>query len=248
MKLLIINPNISKSVSDLIEKEANRVAAKKTQIAVRTAPFGVGYIETNAEALIGGYAALNLLAEHGSEYDAAIIAAFGDPGLTAAQEISEIPVVGLSSSAFMTACLAGERFSIIAISKRIVPWYRGCVASNGVSDRLASIRSLSKPLGDVSDIQSAHRSDLTDLCMQAVEEDNANTIIIAGAPLAGLANSLKSEVSVPLIDGVSCAVKQAELLVNLGVRRPAGAREAILPSKPQSGLSSELAALMTTSS
>ena len=56
MKLLLINPNTSHSVSDLIAAEARRAAAPGTQISVLTAPFGVAYIETRFESLVGAYA------------------------------------------------------------------------------------------------------------------------------------------------------------------------------------------------
>ncbi len=46
-----------------------------------TAPFGVAYIETRFEALIGAYATAQLAAEHHAGHDAVIVAAFGDPGL-----------------------------------------------------------------------------------------------------------------------------------------------------------------------
>ncbi|MBL6946015.1 MAG: aspartate/glutamate racemase family protein [Rhodospirillales bacterium] len=247
MKLLIVNPNISTSVTELIEAEARRTAGKDTEITMETASFGVEYIETPAEALIGAYATLNILAERHADYDAAIIAAFGDPGLAEAQEIFDIPVVGLSRAAFMTACLAGERFSIVAISNRIVQWYRNCVAANGLSSRLASVRSLPAPKTDVGNIQEKHGKDLLELCDFAVRKDGADSIIVAGAPLAGLATKLRGEISAPLIDGVSSAVSQAELLVFRKVHRHMGFRKANRPSKAQTGLNPALAALMTTS-
>ena len=56
MKLLLVNPNTSASVTDLIRAEAERTAAPGTDVQVLTAPFGVAYIETRFEALIGAYA------------------------------------------------------------------------------------------------------------------------------------------------------------------------------------------------
>ena len=50
MHLLLINPNISDSVSALIEAEARRSASPGTTVEVLTAPFGVAYIETRFEA------------------------------------------------------------------------------------------------------------------------------------------------------------------------------------------------------
>ena len=56
MRLLVINPNISDSVTRLIGDEARRAAAPGTNLTLLTAPFGVAYIETRFEALVGAYA------------------------------------------------------------------------------------------------------------------------------------------------------------------------------------------------
>ncbi len=85
--LLLINPNTSDSVSELIRAEAERSASAGTEIEVLTAPFGVAYIETRFEALIGAYAAAELAAEHHANFDAVIVAAFGDPGLDGLREV-----------------------------------------------------------------------------------------------------------------------------------------------------------------
>ena len=50
MRLLLLNPNISDSVSSLIRAEAQRCASPGTEVTVLTAPFGVAYIETPGEA------------------------------------------------------------------------------------------------------------------------------------------------------------------------------------------------------
>ena len=118
MRILLINPNISESVSDLIRAEAQRSAAPGTELKVLTAPFGVAYIETRLEALIGAYAAAELAAEHGPQHDAVIIAAFGDPGLAGIRELLPMPVLGLTESGLATASRVGHRVSINAISQR----------------------------------------------------------------------------------------------------------------------------------
>ncbi|MCQ9617892.1 aspartate/glutamate racemase family protein [Paenalcaligenes niemegkensis] len=244
MRLLIVNPNISTSVSELIEKEARRVASPQVEINVVTAPFGVAYIETRAEAAVGGYATLTALAEHYSDYDAAIVAAFGDPGLLAAREILPIPVMGMTESALMTASMLGGKISIVAISRRIRTWYEETVARYGMSSRLASIRCLENSLRNIATIQDDHGEQLITLCKQAVEEDGADVIIIAGAPLAGLARTVADRIPVPLVDGVSCAVRQAEAIVGINTRSSQAGSYAPPPDKPVAGLSPALMALI----
>ncbi|MES2976864.1 MAG: aspartate/glutamate racemase family protein [Pseudomonadota bacterium] len=244
MRLLIINPNISASVTELIHSEAMRSASPGTEITMQTAAFGVAYIETRFEALIGAYATAQLAAEHYPDHDAVIVAAFGDPGLAGLREVLPVPVLGLTESALASACLLGHRFSIIAISQRIQAWYREVVEANGLSLRLASIRALDRPLASIGGVQADHTQQLLELCNRAVKEDGAEVIILAGAPLAGLARALRGQLPVPVVDGVSSAVRHAESMVALA---PGKAREGSFappPFKPHQGLPDAIARLL----
>jgi allantoin racemase len=243
-RLLLINPNISDSVTALIQAEAERSTAPGTTLEVLTAPFGVAYIETRCEALIGGYAALQLAAEHHHAADAVIVAAFGDPGLPALREALPLPVVGLTEAALASACLLGQRFSIVAISQRIRAWYRETVEACGLVSRLASIRGLDEPLADIGSVQADQGERLVQLAERCVADDGADVIVLAGAPLAGLARRLKGRLPVPCVDGVSSAVRHAESLVAL---QPGAARAgscAPPPVKPNRGLPPALARLL----
>ena len=69
-------------------------------------------------------------------------------------------------------------------------------------------------------------------------------IVLAGAPLAGLARSLAGRLPVPTVDGVSSAVRHVESMVAL---RPAKARQgsyAPLPIKPNRGLAPAMVRLL----
>jgi Asp/Glu/hydantoin racemase len=244
VKLLVINPNISDSVTSLIQAEAERSASAGTQLTMLTAPFGVAYIETRFEALIGAFAVAQLAAAHHVGHDAVIIAAFGDPGLGGLREALPVPVLGLTESALASACLLGHRFSIIAISQRIQAWYREVVEANGLIGRLASIRALDRPLASIGNVQDEHAQGLRTLCERAVAEDGAEVIILAGAPLAGLARSLRGQLPVPVVDGVSSAVKHAESLVALAPGKAMHGSFAPPPAKPNRGLPDAIARLL----
>jgi Asp/Glu/hydantoin racemase len=244
MKLLIINPNISHSVTALIEAEARRTAAADTQILMGTAESGVAYIETRFEALLGGHAAALIAGEQLGNYDAVLVAAFGDPGLLALKEALDVPVVGMTEAALMTAAQLGQRISIIAISHRITSWYRECVTQNGMLSRLASIRHLDRPLRDAGSVQQDHAERLLELSQLAVKEDGADVLILAGAPLAGLARGLAGQLPVPVVDGVSCGVAQAQLLHRLQAGSAREGSFARPPVKPNQGLPAGLKALL----
>ncbi|HRP96482.1 MAG TPA: aspartate/glutamate racemase family protein [Rhodocyclaceae bacterium] len=244
MKLLVVNPNISDSVSELIAAEARRAASPGVAIEVLTAPIGVAYIETRAEAAVGAYAVLNMLAEHHHGYDAAVVAAFGDPGLQAAREMLPIPVVGLTEAALMSAAMLGGRFSIVAISRRIRAWYQETVELHGLGARLASIRCLEEALADIGTVQTDKGAQLLALCAAAIAHDGADVIIIAGAPLAGLARTIADRIPVPVVDGVSSAVRHAETLAALAPRAASAGSYAPPPQKDWKGLSPALARLI----
>lgn len=244
MKLLIVNPNISQSVTDLIEAEARRVASPDTQITMATASAGVAYIETRFEALLGAHAVANIAGERLGEYDALLVAAFGDPGLLALKEALDVPVVGMTEAALMTAAQLGQRIGIIAISHRITAWYRETVDGYGMLPRLACIRHLNSPLRDPGTVQEDHAVRLLELSHQAVHEDGADVLILAGAPLAGLARGLAGQLPVPVVDGVSSGVCQAEALVRMQAGRAQAGSLARPPIKPHAGLTRGLKALL----
>ena len=85
-----------------------KVAAPGTALVPLTAPRGLPYIASRAEAQIGGTIVLEMLAEHHRSADGAVIAAFGDPGLFGARELFDIPVIGMSEAAMLTACMLGR--------------------------------------------------------------------------------------------------------------------------------------------
>ena len=244
MRLLLVNPNISDSVSDLIRAEAQRSASPGTQVEVLTAATGVAYIETRFEALLGAWATAQLAAEHAPHYDAVVVAAFGDPGLAALREVLPVPVTGLTEAALASAHLLGHRISIIAISRRIQAWYREVVEGYGFGPRLASIRALDRPLASIGGVQEDHAQALLALAERAVAEDGADVIVLAGAPLAGLARSLHGRLPVPVVDGVSSAVRHAETLAALRPGRARAGSFALPPAKPHRGLPPAIARLL----
>jgi len=247
VKLLVINPNISESVSALIESEARRAATPGTEILVRTARSGVAYIETRFESLLAAPAVAEIVAEEAGRVDAVVVAAFGDPGMPALKEMTDVPVVGITEAALATASLLGVRFSIVAISERITAWYRDCVERNGLGSRLASIRSLRDPLRSIGSVQDDFRDDLLRLSHEVVDRDGADVVILAGAPLAGLARQVAGQIPVPVVDGISAGVGQAEALVRLA---PGPHRKGSLTSPPvkdNTGLSPHLTALLAAS-
>ncbi|MEO8545280.1 MAG: aspartate/glutamate racemase family protein [Burkholderiaceae bacterium] len=102
--------------------------------------------------------------------------------------------------------------------------------ANGLATRFANIRALNQQLAPIGQVQADHAQALLDLCHAAVDEDGAEVLILAGAPLAGLARTLHGQLPVPVVDGVSSALRHAE---SLGVLAPGKASRGSFAQPPR---------------
>lgn len=218
-RILLLNPNTSTEVTDRLVLTANQALSASSKLTAVTAPRGVPYIATRAEAAIAGGIVLEALAELDGTFDVAIVAAFGDPGLGGARELMTVPVVGLAEAAMLSACMLGQRFSIVSFSRALGPWFHECVAMHGLLERLASIRLLEGKFATLAGVQEEKEDLLVELALRAIEEDDADVIILAGAPLAGLATRVRERIPVPIVESIAAAIRQAELLVALNPKK-----------------------------
>lgn len=225
MRILVVNSNTTDSVTARIATAARAAASAGTEIEAVTAPFGLPLIVSRADWLVAGPATLAALAARRGQYDAAVIACFGDPGLDAAKELLDVPVLGISEAAFHAACMLGRRFGIVSFTAALRPMFEECLAHHGLSARCAGFRMGTAFAGDPGRVAEDRRDMILELCRASIEQDGAEVVILAGGPLAGLAPVLAPHVPVPLVDGTAAAVRLAEALVGLAdAQRPRRAR------------------------
>ncbi len=243
VRILLANPNTTPGVTDRMAAVARAAASAGTEIVPVTGQAGVPYIATRAEAAVAGRETMELMANHAPGCDAAIVAAFADPGLGGAKEMLDIPVIGLAEASMLTACMLGRRFGIVTFSSSLGPWYREAVEYHLLTSRLAAIRCLDAGFRDISSVADELENLLVDLCQRVVREDEADVIVLGGGPLAGLAGRVKERVPVPLVDCVAAAVRQAEALVALAPRKATEGTFRRPAAKPITGVSPALARL-----
>lgn len=241
MRILLANPNTSEGVTRRLHEATAKVVAPGTTLIPLTAPRGLPYIASRAEAQIGGAIVLDMLAEHHRAVDAAIIAAFGDPGLLGARELFDIPVVGMSEAAMLTACLLGRKFVIVTFAEALKPWYQDCVEMHGLQSRCAGVHALGGPFSSILEVRDEMADLLVGLANRLVAEEDADVVIFSGAPLAGLTESVKHRIPVPVVDPIQAAVKLAETLVALRPIKPTVGTFRRPDAKETSGLKAALA-------
>lgn len=239
MRLLVVNSNTTESVTARIATAARAAASPGTTIAAVSAPFGLPLIVSRADWLVAGPATLAALAAHRGQFDAAIIACFGDPGLDAAKELLDVPVIGISEAAFHAASMLGRRFGVISFTSALRPMFEDCLTHHGLAARCAGFRMGPAFAGDPGLVAEERTELLVGLCRESVEQDGADVLILAGGPLAGLAPVIAHRVPVPIVDGTAAAVRLAEAMVGLAPPRATKSRRI----RPLTGFGPEIVSL-----
>lgn len=223
MRLLLINPNTTPSVTDLVAQRARAIAGPDVEIVAATGRFGARYISSRAAAAVAGHAALDALAEHGTGCDAVCLACFGDPGLLALKELSPVPVVGMAEASCHAAAMLGRRFSIVTGGALWGPMLTEFVAALGLSERCAGVRTVAPTGGEIARDPEAALDGLAGACREAAGE-GADVVILGGAALAGLAERIADRVPVPVICSTRAAVEATLAVARL--KLPPGPRRA----------------------
>ena len=115
---------------------------------------------------------------------------------------------------------------------------------HGLEVRCAGIRAIDESFQSISEVQSEKEDVLVRLANLAVEQDDADVVILSGAPLAGLADKVRDRIPVPVIDPVAAAVRQAETLAVLKPRKAIAGTFRRPDPKPTTGLAEPLAAVI----
>lgn len=218
MRILVVNPNTTASMTETIASAARAAAGAGIEIEAVTSAMGPDSIEgyyDEALSVPGLLAAIREGEKAGA--DAAIIACFDDTGLDAARAMAAIPVIGICEAALSLASFIARRFTVVTTAERARIPVEDLVARYGMAGR-AKVRAARIPVLALEDPNSGAVDRLRGEIVQTLEEDHAEAIVLGCAGMADLAATLQREFSVPVIDGVGAAVKQAEALTALNLK------------------------------
>lgn len=218
MKIMVINPNTSKSMTEHISRELHVIKRPSTELTVVCANRGPYTIECAYDEAHAVPPTLDLVKRANEErYDAVIIACFSDPGLTAAREISRIPVIGIEEASLHMAAMLGARLSILTPRKERIASKIAEVHTRGMDYFLASVRSLDLSVAETDENPEKTKRRILEVARKAVEEDGAEVIILGCAGMAGYAREIEEELGASVIDPLAVALKLAEAIVELGL-------------------------------
>lgn len=214
----VINPNISLAMTRMIGDAARRAAAPGTEIIAARPSQGVPSIEGHFDEAIAAIGVLEQI-KQGKAYGVQghIIACFGDPGLLAARETASAPVVGIAEAAMHMATLVATRFSIVTTLPRTLIIARHLLQRYGFEHHCAGLHAIDLPVLALEAHAEIAQQKVRECCIQSSRQDGTGAIVLGCGGMADLASALTQELGIPVIDGVSAAVKLIESLASLGI-------------------------------
>jgi allantoin racemase len=233
MKIAIVNPNTTASMTAKIAAAARPAALPGTEILALQPADGPASIEGYYDEAFAVPGLLALIGQPpaGPPVDAWIIACFDDTGLDAARTLTPAPVIGIGEAAFHVASLLCTRFSVVTTLARSIAAIEHNLLRYGLATRCARVRAAEVPVLALEDSASDARERISAEIARALVEDRSEAIVLGCAGMADLAAALSREYGVPVIDGVTAAVKLAESVVSLGLIT--SRRGAYAPPRPK---------------
>lgn len=220
MKIKIINPNTTQAMTDSIREMAEKYADEGTEIIAVSPATGPDSIETFIDEYLAVLGVIQeiIKGDKDEDVDAFVIACFGDPGLQAAREATDKPVLGIAESAITTAKFIAPYFSVVSVLDRSRKMTEDLVRDYGAEPFCKSIRSTGLSVLEFGRNPQKGLEALLEQARKAVKEDGAECILLGCAGFVDFVEKLREELGVPVLDGVMPAVKLAEALVKMGVK------------------------------
>jgi allantoin racemase len=219
MRIRIINPNTSSSLTAKIGAAGRAAAAPGTEVTALNPSMGPESIEGHYDEALCLPGLLEEVARGEAERaDGYVIACFGDPGLQAARELATGPVVGIAEAAMHMASFIASAFSVVTTLERTVPIAEHLLERYGLARFCRRVHAADLPVLALENPGSGAAGIVLEMCRKALAEDGSGAIVLGCAGMADLCRSLSEELRVPVIDGVAAAVKQVEALVGLGLK------------------------------
>lgn len=220
MKLLLINPNTSTFVTDMVAAAAQSVLAPDVQITAVTGTYGSPIVSGRSEDALAAVEAMRLALEHAPGHDAVVLAISFDSGLQALRERLGIPVVGMTEAAMLTAMAVAGKFALVTFGYHACGIYSELARRYGLDARLSRVLSL-PPLSD-EQIRNPRLvfPALQNLIEDVVRDDQVEAVVLSGAIFANICEDIAPLISVPVLNGVREAVGLAQSLVRLNLKKP----------------------------
>ena len=213
MKILVINPNTTASMTTKIAAAAQAVARPDTAIVAANSRNGPASIQGFLDVATCVPGLLEEIARH-PDVDAIVIACFDDTGLDAVRSLVSVPVLGIGEAAYHAASMIATKFSVITTLSRSVPGLENNLMRYGLAQKCVRVRATDIPVLKLEEGDPATLFKIRTEIRESIAQDRAEAIVLGCAGMANLMAQLSDEFGLPVIDGVAAGVTFAEALVN----------------------------------
>lgn len=236
MRIRVINPNTTETMTRSIGAVAESAAWPGTSITTVNPDMGPVSIESNYDEALSVPGVLAEIRRAESEgADGYVLACFGDPGLDAARELATGPVLGIAEAAMHMASHLGRGFSVVTTLERTAGRAWDLAERYGMSRFCRGVYGCDIAVLDLD--QNPRTKDiLIEHCRRAARDDGSDVIVLGCAGMAELCQDISTEIGLPVIDGVAAAVNLVQSLVSMGLRKSGRGEFAAPPAKPYVGL------------
>jgi allantoin racemase len=205
-RLGLINPNTTAEDTAAMAGLARAALDPAAEVVGLTATDGYPAIEGEVGHVAAAAAVVAFVREH-PDLDAWLIGCFDDPGLDAARELTDAPVVGIGEAAVLSAGLVARRFAVVTTLRRGVAAIEDGLRASGRMERCAGVVALERG------VREQHGADAQDAIV-ATARAALDDLGAVAANAAGVSERL----GVPVCDGVAFGALLAHGLWRSGLR------------------------------
>ena len=205
-----------------------------TEVVVNPATKGAPSTRLYALETVKLYTAIEMVSRlrhaQAEGYDGAVTGQSIDPGLMAAKETLDIPVVGLLESASHYAAMWGEAFGLVTIptpdgyaASKYPSEHQRVIHRYGTGSKLIGVEPMDMNLDQMSkDIQGGKHDEIVTKFQDAARKlfDRGADVVIAGDTIISVVMVAERQLVIPgtnqvVVDLITSAIKQIEGLVDL---------------------------------
>ena len=218
MKILVVNPNSTASMTRKCEEAANQVCSEDTEIIAVNPSDSPASIEGHYDEVMSVRGLVDKVAWGESlGADAVLVACFDDPGIGACREIASGPVMGMCEAAMMAAAVVSTGFSVVTTLPRSVPIIEELAHKYGMERKCRRVRAADLPVLALEEDDGHAYERVRDEILRSKDEDSVEAVILGCAGMADLTQRLTQDTGLPVIDGVVAGVKLLEGMVGAGI-------------------------------
>ncbi|MBO9197525.1 aspartate/glutamate racemase family protein [Rhizobium sp. 16-449-1b] len=213
MRIAIVNPNTTATMTKRIEGAARAVADVGTEIMGRQPKIGPAAIEGPFDGALAVPGLLReILAAEADGADAHIIACFDDTGLDAARAVATKPVIGIGEASFHAVSLVAHSFCVVTTLSRSAPVIEDNIHRYGFGRRCRRVFASDIPVLELENPETGAVGKISGFIDEAIAL-GAEGVALGCAGMAEFALELQDRHGIPVVDGVGAAVGLAQMLV-----------------------------------